>query len=154
MYEYVQVWKILPKMLVIRLLYLFLQFWIILVTIVLEICAFSYNSFHVLLTWILFFWFQVWLAISGVEELQKRYGADLYSKRLNCILDSDIVQAIRTDLPRTFPDNIYFVPLEGYQEQLYRILFAYAADNSNVGYCQVIFTYSIYLSVYSTHFYW
>ena len=53
------------------------------------------------------------------------------------ILDSDVVQAIRLDLPRTFPDNIYFIPSEGFQEQLYRILFAFAADNKEVGYCQV-----------------
>ncbi|XKL60024.1 hypothetical protein PGB90_001040 [Kerria lacca] len=79
---------------------------------------------------------QVWMKISGANELQIHQESDLYNTRLNSVLDSDVVQAIRTDLPRTFPDNIYFIPLEGSQEQLYRILFAYAADNKNVGYCQ------------------
>lgn len=77
------------------------------------------------------------MKISGANELQIHQESDLYNTRLNSVLDSDVVQAIRTDLPRTFPDNIYFIPLEGSQEQLYRILFAYAADNKNVGYCQV-----------------
>lgn len=80
---------------------------------------------------------QVWLQISGANDLKLKYGSDLYSKRLNTILDSEIVHSIRTDLPRTFPENIYFVPLEGYQEQLYKVLFAFAADNTKVGYCQV-----------------
>lgn len=80
---------------------------------------------------------KVWSKICGVDELTKKYGNDLYNQRLNTILDSEVVQAIRTDLPRTFPDNIYFIPQEGSQEQLYRILFAFAADNKVIGYCQV-----------------
>lgn len=70
--------------------------------------------------------------------MKKKYGNDLYNQRLNTVLDSEVVQAIRTDLPRTFPDNIFFIPSEGSQQELYRVLFAFAADNTNVGYCQVL----------------
>lgn len=79
------------------------------------------------------------MKISGVDEMKTSFGSELFQRRLNTVLDSEIVQAIRTDLPRTFPDNIYFVPLEGSQEQLYRVLFAFAADKTEIGYCQVSF---------------
>ncbi|XP_065220017.1 TBC1 domain family member 2A-like isoform X2 [Planococcus citri] len=79
---------------------------------------------------------KVWAKISGVEDVDVKSRNELFNKSLNTILDSEVVQAIRLDLPRTFPDNIYFIPSEGFQEQLYRILFAFAADNKEVGYCQ------------------
>ena len=81
--------------------------------------------------------FQVWSKISGVDDMKFKYGSTLYRDRLNVILDSDIVQAIRIDLPRTFPENIYFQNSKGCQDQLYRVLFAFAADNPDIGYCQV-----------------
>lgn len=92
------------------------------------------------------------MRLSRVDEMKSRFGAELFNERLNTVLDSDVVQAIRTDLPRTFPDNIYFVPLEGSQEQLYRVLFAFAADNIEIGYCQVSnrhFRFPVYLLVTS-----
>lgn len=77
------------------------------------------------------------MKISNVADMKLKYGMNLYRDRLNVILDSDIVRDIRIDLPRTFPDNIYFASSDGCQDQLYRVLFALAADNREIGYCQV-----------------
>jgi hypothetical protein len=52
-------------------------------------------------------------------------------------MDQDIVDIVKTDLPRTFPDNIFFSSGGNHQQQLYNILVAYAHDNHQVGYCQV-----------------
>ena len=71
--------------------------------------------------------------------MKLKHGMNLYRDRLNVIIDSEVVQSIRIDLPRTFPENIYFVRPEGCQEQLFRVLFAFAADNREIGYCQVGF---------------
>lgn len=43
------------------------------------------------------------------------------------------VDAIKIDLPRTFPDNIFF---EGIKHKLLNILLAYAQHNKEIGYCQ------------------
>ncbi|RZF36614.1 hypothetical protein LSTR_LSTR007317 [Laodelphax striatellus] len=57
-------------------------------------------------------------------------------------LEPHVDEIIRTDLPRTFPDNIYFNHAsaseddDAYQQQLYRVLAAYAYHNPRVGYCQ------------------
>ena len=48
----------------------------------------------------------------------------------NCIF---LVDAIKIDLPRTFPDNIYF---DNIKLQLFNILVSYAHHNKDVGYCQ------------------
>lgn len=51
--------------------------------------------------------------------------------------NSEVSEIIRTDLPRTFPDNIFFNNTKAYQLQLYNILLAFAHQNKDVGYCQV-----------------
>lgn len=43
------------------------------------------------------------------------------------------VESIKIDLPRTFPDNIFF---NNIKLQLFNVLIAYAHHNKDVGYCQ------------------
>lgn len=43
------------------------------------------------------------------------------------------VDAIRIDLPRTFPENIFF---ESIRTPLFNVLIAYANHNKEIGYCQ------------------
>uniref|UniRef100_A0A8D9AK27 Growth hormone-regulated TBC protein 1 n=1 Tax=Cacopsylla melanoneura TaxID=428564 RepID=A0A8D9AK27_9HEMI len=54
----------------------------------------------------------------------------------NKILDPDIGETIRTDLPRTFPENIFFRNSLEHQQQLSRILKVFALDEKDIGYCQ------------------
>lgn len=77
----------------------------------------------------------VWLSISGGEEM-KHAAPDLYEKLLQPPHNAEIVSVIKTDLPRTFPDNIFFNNIENQQHQLYNILLAFAHQNKTVGYCQ------------------
>ena len=84
-----------------------------------------------------FVYVQVWLTVSGAEALREEWGSDFYQKLLNGPMDQDIVDIVKTDLPRTFPDNIFFSTEGNHQQQLYNILVAYAHDNHQVGYCQV-----------------
>lgn len=44
-----------------------------------------------------------------------------------------LVEAIRIDLPRTFPENVFF---ENIRTPLFNVLVAYANHNKEVGYCQ------------------
>ena len=82
---------------------------------------------------------KVWLWASGAKQLQDKMGPNLYFELLEEPHDNEIVSTIRTDLPRTFPDNIFFNQSEHceLQNQLYRVLCAYAHHNKHVGYCQV-----------------
>ncbi|XP_039296162.1 growth hormone-regulated TBC protein 1 [Nilaparvata lugens] len=78
----------------------------------------------------------VWLAVSGAEALKANFEPNLYDAMLEGPLDEKVDEIIRTDLPRTFPDNIYFNSTDNHQQQLYRVLAAYAYHNPTVGYCQ------------------
>lgn len=62
---------------------------------------------------------------------------DLYQKLLQSPHNKAVTDIIKTDLPRTFPDNIFFNNIENQQHQLYNILLAFAHQNKTVGYCQV-----------------
>ncbi|KAK0172226.1 hypothetical protein PV328_005571 [Microctonus aethiopoides] len=77
----------------------------------------------------------VWLLVSGGEDL-KTANPDLYQRLLQGPHNSQVAEIIRTDLPRTFPDNIFFNNTANYQYQLYNILLAFAHSNETVGYCQ------------------
>lgn len=79
---------------------------------------------------------KVWLSVSGGEEM-KNADPDLYEKLLQPPHNKEIADVIKTDLPRTFPDNIFFNNTENQQHQLYNILLAFARQNKTVGYCQV-----------------
>lgn len=80
---------------------------------------------------------QIWMAISNIDKMKAEYGKDLYQETLDGPLEQELIDTIMTDLPRTFPDNIYFsnVQLER-PTQLYRILLAFAHHNRRIGYCQ------------------
>ena len=75
--------------------------------------------------------------MSGAEALREEWGSDFYQRLLNGPMDQDIIDTVKTDLPRTFPDNIFFNAAETHQQQLFNVLVAYAHDNKQVGYCQV-----------------
>lgn len=78
----------------------------------------------------------MWLAVSGGEDM-KNASPDLYQKLLQSPHNMEIAEVIKTDLPRTFPDNIFFNNTENQQHQLYNVLLAFAHQNKTVGYCQV-----------------
>lgn len=80
------------------------------------------------------------MAVSGAENLRQEMGSDHYQKLLFGDINDEIVQLVKTDLHRTYPDNIYFNGADDRQRQLCNILVAYAHDNMEVGYCQVSFT--------------
>ncbi|CAB0044748.1 unnamed protein product [Trichogramma brassicae] len=77
----------------------------------------------------------VWLSVSGAEELKNK-SPNLYQQLLNDQHDPQVAENIRIDLPRTFPDNIFFNNTDLHQRQLYNILLAFAHQNQEVGYCQ------------------
>ncbi|CAH1403457.1 unnamed protein product [Nezara viridula] len=79
---------------------------------------------------------KVWLHVSGANEAKIKHGVDLYKKMVASTHDTTLVEAIRIDLPRTFPDNIFFNSSDEHQEMLFRVLIAYAHHNKKVGYCQ------------------
>ena len=64
----------------------------------------------------------------------------MYSSMLAMDITNSMVEdQIKTDLPRTFPNNIHFDSSRGqgsYQRQLFNILKAFANSNPKVGYCQ------------------
>lgn len=47
-----------------------------------------------------------------------------------------IIDVIKIDIPRTFPENIFFSQSDELPEKLYNVLVAYAHHNTEVGYCQ------------------
>lgn len=79
---------------------------------------------------------KVWLTVSGAEKMKDDSGPNYYHHLLSGDIDQDIVDIVKTDLPRTYPDNIFFSEAADHQRQLCNILVAYAHDNKEVGYCQ------------------
>lgn len=63
---------------------------------------------------------------------------------LNKPINEDIKNIITVDVPRTYPDNIYFYPSSENHSALFRILSAFAAQNPYIGYCQV---YAVFILV-------
>lgn len=75
---------------------------------------------------------EVWMRTSGTRRAQDK-EPNLYADLLRMIADPDISDMIKIDLPRTFPNNIYF---QGLQNRLYNVLIAYSNSNRRIGYCQ------------------
>lgn len=75
------------------------------------------------------------MAISEADKMRDQYP-DLYQKILDGPFEKELVDLVKTDLPRTFPDNIYFTKEANHQTHLFNILIAYAHNNRVVGYCQ------------------
>lgn len=80
--------------------------------------------------------------VSGGQELRTKFP-NLYRQLLTGNHDSHVTEIIKTDLPRTFPDNIFFNHTDLHQRQLYNILLAFAHQNQEVGYCQVRPSYNV-----------
>uniref|UniRef100_A0A087XYY9 Growth hormone-regulated TBC protein 1 n=3 Tax=Poecilia TaxID=8080 RepID=A0A087XYY9_POEFO len=79
----------------------------------------------------------IWMTASGAQEqLEKNPG--YYQSMLVTHNDSKLVETIRTDLNRTFPDNVLFRKSSDpcLQKSLFNVLLAYGYHNPSVGYCQ------------------
>ena len=74
----------------------------------------------------------VWMEMSGANEM-KQNDPELYTKMLSKRVDhrSIIIEQISTDIPRTFPRNIFFTHDEpkGMQQQLFNVLLAFSNNN-------------------------
>ncbi|XP_012996914.1 growth hormone-regulated TBC protein 1 isoform X2 [Cavia porcellus] len=79
----------------------------------------------------------VWLAVSGAQaRLEQNPG--YYQRLLQGEGRPELEEAIRTDLNRTFPDNVRFQKTAQpcLQKALFNVLLAYGLHNQGVGYCQ------------------
>lgn len=76
-----------------------------------------------------------WMMLSGAHSIKLKSSAS-YVELKNKINNQSIIQMIEIDLPRTFPDNIYFTETSGIPNQLFNILATFAHQNTDVGYCQ------------------
>ncbi|KAK9879654.1 hypothetical protein WA026_006719 [Henosepilachna vigintioctopunctata] len=77
----------------------------------------------------------VWLQVSGAQKL-KEDSVWNYSDLKKKITNPSLIDIIKIDLPRTFPDNINFIGQEQLTGQMFNVLAAFAHQNSEVGYCQ------------------
>lgn len=80
---------------------------------------------------------EIWMEVSGASKL-KREESDLYFTMLAIDTDESVLEQIRTDLPRTFPNNINFDSTNpnSMQIPLLNVLKAFANNNPSIGYCQ------------------
>ncbi|KAG5680104.1 hypothetical protein PVAND_009630 [Polypedilum vanderplanki] len=74
----------------------------------------------------------IWLKTSGCEK-QIAQHPNLYNDLIRNLSDKEINNTIKIDIPRTFPDNIFF---DQYKVPLYNVLSAFADHNPIVSYCQ------------------
>lgn len=74
----------------------------------------------------------VWFKSSGACKAQQA-EPNLYADLLRMNHDQETIDAIKIDLPRTFPDNIFFVTVH---HQLFNILIAFSNYDRQIGYCQ------------------
>ncbi|CAO2611498.1 Growth hormone-regulated TBC protein 1, partial [Lemmus lemmus] len=81
---------------------------------------------------------RVWMAVSGAQA-QMDQNPGYYHRLLEGEGSPSLEEAIRTDLNRTFPDNVRFrkTAKPCLQKTLYNVLLAYGLHNRGVGYCQV-----------------
>uniref|UniRef100_A0AAA9SBA2 Growth hormone regulated TBC protein 1 n=2 Tax=Bos TaxID=9903 RepID=A0AAA9SBA2_BOVIN len=80
---------------------------------------------------------RVWMGVSGAQARMDR-NPGYYQRLLQGERSASLEEAIRTDMNRTFPDNVRFRKdaepcLQG---PLYNVLLAYGHHNHGVGYCQ------------------
>ncbi|XP_005374278.2 PREDICTED: growth hormone-regulated TBC protein 1 [Chinchilla lanigera] len=80
---------------------------------------------------------RVWLAVSGAQARMEQ-NPSYYQQLLQGEGKPDLEEAIRTDLNRTFPDNVRFrkTAQPCLQKALFNVLLAYGLHNQGVGYCQ------------------
>ncbi|XP_038658686.1 growth hormone-regulated TBC protein 1-A-like [Scyliorhinus canicula] len=79
----------------------------------------------------------IWMIVSGAQAQMERNPA-YYKKLLEMEEDTRLVDAIKTDINRTFPDNVHFrrTANPSLQDALFNILLAYGNHNKIIGYCQ------------------
>lgn len=77
----------------------------------------------------------VWMSTSGADKLRNN-SPHTYQDLKKKITNKTLIETIQIDLPRTFPDNIYFTNHENLPQQLFNVLATFAHQNSEVGYCQ------------------
>jgi TBC1 domain family member 6 len=75
---------------------------------------------------------QVWLMVSGAHRAMD-HDSTFYENILKSPYQKDIVDVIKIDMPRTFPENIYF---EVHKNEFFNVLVGFSHQNSAVGYCQ------------------
>ncbi|XP_063599754.1 growth hormone-regulated TBC protein 1-A-like [Penaeus indicus] len=79
---------------------------------------------------------KMWMEVSGSRRKMEAHPG-YYKSLLEGSLDEEVVESIKIDVPRTFPDNIYFRDYnEGKLTDLYNVLVAFAHHNKKIGYCQ------------------
>lgn len=78
---------------------------------------------------------EIWLYVSGAESMMNS-KPELYSLLRQLTPKQNIIEVVKTDIPRTFPENIFFSKSIELPEQLFNVLVAYAHHNTEVGYCQ------------------
>lgn len=79
----------------------------------------------------------MWMEVSGGRRKMDNHPG-YYQRLLDAPFDEDVVESIKVDVPRTFPDNIYFRDYkEGKLSSLYNVLVAFSHHNKKIGYCQV-----------------
>lgn len=76
-----------------------------------------------------------WMAISGADRHKEDSPVTYQAMRVQ-VGNAQIMETIKIDLPRTFPDNIFFLNEEKLPNMLYNVLATFALQNSEVGYCQ------------------
>lgn len=77
----------------------------------------------------------VWMKVSGAEKLKNNSSLTYYDLKQK-LTNKTVVEAIKIDLPRTFPDNLYFTNHSQLPKSLFNVLNAFAHQNIEVGYCQ------------------
>ncbi|XP_074185661.1 growth hormone-regulated TBC protein 1 isoform X4 [Rhinolophus sinicus] len=80
---------------------------------------------------------RVWMGVSGAQAQMDR-NPGYYHQLLQGERNDSLEEAIRTDMNRTFPDNVKFRKSADpcLQKTLYNVLLAYGHHNQGVGYCQ------------------
>lgn len=76
-----------------------------------------------------------WLSISGGQVLWQQ-SINTYSALRKKNTNPTLLDIIEIDVPRTFPDNVFFTQDETLPKQLFNVLATFAHQNSEVGYCQ------------------
>ncbi|XP_048458505.1 growth hormone-regulated TBC protein 1-A [Rhincodon typus] len=79
----------------------------------------------------------IWMTVSGAQAQMEKNPA-YYKKLLEMEEDPKLVDAVKTDINRTFPDNVQFrkTANPSLQDALFNILVAYGNHNKIIGYCQ------------------
>lgn len=76
-----------------------------------------------------------WMVVSGADEI-KRNNKFTYHQLRDKNSNAQIMEIIKIDLPRTFPENIFFLNQDSLPSMLYNVLATFAHQNTEVGYCQ------------------